>query len=225
MKQYVLIEKYREKTCTKCSEIYPATLDFFHKDKTQPLNLRYDCKICVTKRSKEYNNNHQIERSEYDKIYRLNNRETILNQGRERYHNDADRINKITIEARKRRRNTDGFYKFTIKIRNLIKRSIKNKDYKKTSRTHEILGCSYEEFKTHIENQFLSWMNWDNYGLYNGELNFGWDLDHIIPVSSALNEENTVTLNHYTNFQPLCSHINRNIKRDELNFILEFQEN
>jgi hypothetical protein len=58
-------------------------------------------------------------------------------------------------------------------------------------------------------------MSWDNYGKYNGELNYGWDIDHIIPQSSALNEEDVIKLNHYTNLQPLCSKVNRHIKRDK----------
>ena len=56
-------------------------------------------------------------------------------------------------------------------------------------------------------------MSWDNYGLYNGELNYGWDIDHIIPVSVAMDEEGVINLNHYTNLQPLCSKVNRHIKR------------
>ena len=59
-------------------------------------------------------------------------------------------------------------------------------------------------------------MSWDNYGKYNGELNFGWDLDHIIPLSSANNIDELIKLNHYTNFQPLCSRVNRHIKSDKL---------
>lgn len=59
-------------------------------------------------------------------------------------------------------------------------------------------------------------MNWENYGLYNGDLFFGWDIDHIIPVSSANSEEEIIKLNHYTNLQPLCSKINRDIKKDKL---------
>ena len=59
-------------------------------------------------------------------------------------------------------------------------------------------------------------MNWENYGLYNGELNYGWDIDHIIPNSSALTEDEFIKLNHYTNLQPLCSKVNRHIKRDKL---------
>ena len=31
---------------------------------------------------------------------------------------------------------------------------------------------------------------------------------------AAISEEHLIKLNHYTNFQPLCSFKNRNIKRD-----------
>ena len=64
-------------------------------------------------------------------------------------------------------------------------------------------------------------MNWDNHGLYNGELNYGWDIDHIIPVSSALSEEEIIKLNHFTNLQPLCSFVNRYIKGDSLYYLIK----
>ena len=57
-------------------------------------------------------------------------------------------------------------------------------------------------------------MTWDNKGMYNGELNYGWDIDHIIPISSAKTEDDLYILNHYTNLQPLCSKVNRDIKKD-----------
>jgi hypothetical protein len=55
-------------------------------------------------------------------------------------------------------------------------------------------------------------MIWDNYGLYNGT-EYGWDIDHIIPSSSAITEEELLKLNHFSNLQPLCSYFNRDIKR------------
>lgn len=59
-------------------------------------------------------------------------------------------------------------------------------------------------------------MTWENRGLYNGELNYGWDIDHIIPLASAEKEEDIIRLNHYTNLQPLCSYTNRYIKKATL---------
>jgi hypothetical protein len=68
----------------------------------------------------------------------------------------------------------------------------------------------------HIESKWKDWMNWENYGKYKkGIKNFGWDLDHIIPTSIANTPEEIIKLNHYTNIQPLCSYINRYVKRDK----------
>jgi hypothetical protein len=36
------------------------------------------------------------------------------------------------------------------------------------------------------------------------------------PISSAKTEEDVIRLNNYTNFQPLCSKVNRDIKKDKL---------
>jgi hypothetical protein len=60
-------------------------------------------------------------------------------------------------------------------------------------------------------------MNWDNKGNPKDGiigLNKTWDIDHIIPLSSATCEEDLIRLNHYTNLQPLCSYYNRFIKKD-----------
>ena len=60
-------------------------------------------------------------------------------------------------------------------------------------------------------------MNWENYGNPKDgifEPNKTWDIDHIIPTSSAENEQKLLELNHYTNLQPLCGYTNRWIKSD-----------
>ena len=56
-------------------------------------------------------------------------------------------------------------------------------------------------------------MTWENHGKYNNSEGYGWDIDHIIPISMAKTEEDVIKLNHYSNLQPLCSKINRNVKR------------
>ena len=52
-------------------------------------------------------------------------------------------------------------------------------------------------------------MNWDNRN--------EWELDHIIPISIARNEEQIIKLNHYSNLRPLW----RKDNQEKSNKILE----
>ena len=90
--------------------------------------------------------------------------------------------------------------KINDRLRSNMWSAMKRKGYKKKSRTHEMLGCDYDFFKVYIEKQFKEGMTWENHGK--------WHFDHIIPVSSARNEEELMKLNHYTNFQPLWAEEN-----------------
>ena len=141
------------------------------------------------------------ENKDKEKLYRIENKEKI-----------SKRMN----EYIKNRKNSDNLYHLYFNFRCLLSGKLKKNKYTKNSTTFEILGCSYNEFKTHLENKFENWMTWDNYGKYNGEFSFGWDIDHIIPISSATNAEEVFKLNHYTNLQPLCSKINRYIKKNKI---------
>ena len=134
----------------------------------------------------------------YNKNYRLKNKE---------------KLNEYT----KNRINSNPLLKLTKNIRTLLYFTIKRGGYKKRSKSVIILGCSFDDFKKYLESKFESWMSWENYGKYNGELNYGWDIDHIIPISLAQTEEEIVKLNHYTNLQPLCSYNNRCKKKDSRN--------
>lgn len=144
----------------------------------------------------------QIEKKEKRKIYSKNNKEKLNSYQRKYF---------------KERRKNDNLFKLSNNIRGLFRLTLKNKGLKKNSKTSQILGCSFEEFKLHLESKFQDWMTWENYGKYNGELNYGWDIDHINPVSNAKTEEEIYNLNHYLNLQPLCSKINRHVKRNKLN--------
>jgi hypothetical protein len=111
------------------------------------------------------------------------------------------------------RKQTDPLYKLSQRIRHSIYQSLKKKKSYKTNSTVEIIGCTFEELKQHIELQFEPWMNWNNMGgKIITEQNTGWDIDHIIPISTAKTEEDIIKLNHYSNLRPLCSYYNRFVK-------------
>ncbi len=126
---------------------------------------------------------------------------------------NKDSINKQRAESSRIKYANDILYRIKKNTSNLIRKSFKKQNFNKVSKSQTILGCDMVVFKLYIESKFEPWMNWGNYGLYNGELNHGWDIDHIIPISSANNIDELLKLNNYTNFQPLCSKANRDIKK------------
>jgi len=170
-------------------------------------------------RIKEYRLTHKDYHDEYNKEYHINNQNEISKNKKEYYLNNRGKIISYGIKYKRNRYNSDNLYRLSKNIRNLVGNSIRNTGFSKKSKTSEILGCSFEEFKTYLESKFESWMNWNNYGNWNGqpkELNISWDIDHIIPVSSAITEEELMILNHYSNLQPLCSYYNRYYKRNNV---------
>ena len=231
------------KKCSKCS--IEKKLEEYYKRKASIDGLSFKCKECVIEYNKEYQEKHKKrlkdirevnkeknkeKKKEYNKEYRLKNKEKIKEKKKEyrlknkEYHKEYFRKNKEKNNERqkvyiKERRSKDPLYKLSNNIRSLIYKTFKIRNHRKHSRTTEILGCSLEDFKIHLEKQFQDWMDWSNYGnpvdnIF--ELNKTWDIDHIIPLSSAETKEDIIRLNHYTNLQPLCSYTNRFIKRDNI---------
>ena len=170
--------------------------------------------------------NHHDTKFDQRKIDYQLNKELVKQKNKEYRENNKELIKQKRIAnkeknylLKKERLKTDPLFKLRCRVSNIIYKSLKLKGFKKLTRSEVILGCSNIEFKQHIESLWEPWMNWDNYGNWNGiptELNTAWDIDHIIPSSTAITEEDVIRLNHYTNLQPLCSYHNRHIKRDSI---------
>lgn len=162
------------------------------------------------------------QKNKYMKEYYAKNKDNIKQYQKSYYQENADKVKERTkawkednqeyvdaynkkyrvehskehAEYIKRRRNEDSTYKMICSIRNMLNNAF-NKRTKvgKRKQTEEILGCSIEFFIEHLESQFQEGMTIENHG--------EWHIDHIIPLSSATNEEEVIKLNHYTNLQPL----------------------
>ena len=168
-----------EKQCGSCKEIKPAS--DYNKDVNTVSGLCSRCSVC-----------RKIEYERRKESMMFNNKI----KHREKYKEDA-------------------FYRLVYNIRGRIRNSLNiylKDGAKKSKFSEDIIGCTFEEFKAHIESQFLNWMSWENFGDSCGDspsYNCSWDLDHIIPVSWATTNEELYSLNHWSNFQPLCSRVNR----------------
>jgi hypothetical protein len=190
--------------------------------KTKPGTKKYQSKESSKQKSKIANYNYWLDNKEElsakKKEYRELNKDRLLKQKADYYKDNRDIIIKKNIERNKFYLSTNSLFRLKENIRGLVRNSIKRRGFIKSQKTEDIIGIPIIDFMKYIESKFETWMTWDNYGKYNGELNYGWDIDHITPTSSAKSEEDLYKLNHYTNLQPLCSKINRDVKRHRVDY-------
>jgi len=175
------------KKCCKCQLFKPIVE--FNKNRTKIDGLSTECKPC----SKIYKKNHYIIHCDEIKtksaIWQSTNKEhrRVYMQGymKERY-------------------NTDILYKLINNIRHRIKEAIKHGHGTKLNSSTELLGCTVEKCREHLESLFQEGMTWENHG------NFGWHIDHIRPCASfdLRDPEQQKQCFHYTNLQPLWAEDN-----------------
>ena len=81
------------------------------------------------------------------------------------------------------------------------------------------MGYTRQELLTHLESQFESWMNWNNYGPYNSKLwneldptTWTWQIDHITPQSElkfySVEDENFKKCWGLYNLRPYSAKLN-----------------
>ena len=211
-------KKYRESNEEKYKAAKSANNKrLYYNDKSKKIIYQKLNKEKIAADKKIYFQENKKSFSERAKKYYAANKEKGIKPKNRKFLNPKDlekrRIRENKFVREKRLKNP--LFRLTTDIRSIIGKALRRNGYKKTSKTNKILGCSFEDFKLYLESKFESWMNWNNRGLYNGDLNYGWDIDHIIPLAAAKTEDEIIKLNHYTNLQPLCSKYNRDIKKNK----------
>lgn len=164
--------------CCKCNRI--LEISNFHKDKYQPCGYDSWCKDC----RREYQEK-RMQTEEFKEYNRRKQREERLKEGfRE----------KTNLYIRNRMK-IDLNFKISHHCRSRICRVLKGEI--KSGHSFELLSCSLDELKVHLEQQFEPGMTWDNYG--------EWHIDHIIPCArfDLRNPIHQKICFNYRNLQPL----------------------
>jgi len=220
----------KSKICSKCKIKRPIIE--FSKDKTRKDGYYPICKTCIRKyklknrkkilkqklehyrkniktykaNSKKWKDNHRLQIKEYNKIYRLNNKDKIkLSIKNWKIKNkEHSRI------YYKNRRKEDINYRILTYLRTRIRVVLKKN--KKSAKTKKLVGCSLEKLKRHLENQFKKGMAWKNHGRgWNGKGKIEWHIDHIKPCCkfnlSKVSEQQKCF--YYKNLQPLWAEENQ----------------
>jgi hypothetical protein len=74
------------------------------------------------------------------------------------------------------RKLSNPLYRIAKSLRNRIQDLIKTRGGTKPGKTRELLGCSWDHLKRHLEAQFTRGMTWGNYGAF-------WHVDHVIALA------------------------------------------
>ena len=140
--------------------------------------------------------------AEKNRKYYQKNKERIKKVVAEYQQKNKKKYNKHNTEYKKRRYARDPAYRARINLRKSLKRAINKIGGEKCHQFSTLLGCSYEEFSSHLESQFTAGMSWENYG--------EWHIDHIRPLASfnLLEREEQLKCCNYTNLQPLWARDN-----------------
>lgn len=191
------------KICNKCKK--DKEFDEFHNSKATKDGKRIECKECIKTYQEKYKKRegYKEKKKVQDKLYQEINKDKIKEQrklynlknpNRQKEYNKKN-LNKNNL-AQKIKYHKDPNYKIRKNITTRIFIEIKGKV--KKLRTLELLGCSIEECKQHIEKQFLPEFNWKNWGKV-------WELDHKIGCCNfdLTNLEQQKQCFHYTNLRPI----------------------
>ena len=202
------------KLCTKCNIEKDESL--FHKQASHIDGLRSWCKKCVNEhnaiykkenkeKNKECNKKYYLknidERKMYSEQYRQEHKSQIA--VRQKIYNDVNKVklNEYQKQYSKERRITDVNFKLKTTFRNRIRTAIKAQYGNKAHKSIELLGCTIDVAKKHIETQWTEGMSWENHGRGKGK----WQIDHIIPCDAfdLTNPTQQKECFNYSNLQPL----------------------
>lgn len=193
------------KLCITCKISKPIP-EGFHRNKAKKDGHACICKECAIAKSRKW----YAENKEYSSIaqgeYRDANKERLAETAKKWVENNRDKTR--TIKAAWKKRNpesgrsyqkrkvaNDPLFKLKVDMRRRLWSVLAGRGWKKSRRSEEIFGCTYEFLMEYLTSKFKEGMTWENRS--------EWHIDHIVPLASAKSAEEMYALAHYTNLQPL----------------------
>ena len=178
----------------------------------------------IDDKEKERRKNNKEEIRNKQKEYRGNNKERIRLKEKEYRENNKEKRELQIKRWRESEKGKEAARKYNQKKRSTPEGRINNnittniyqslKGNKHGRHWEDLVGYMLQQLMNHLESQFESWMNWNNYGYpKNGERT--WSIDHIKPISSfnfdSYNDEEFKQCWSLENLRPLC--LIENIKK------------
>jgi hypothetical protein len=169
-------ETYTLNKCKECNKIYKH--EYYLKNKEK-----------YTENNKKYVEAHRNEINAYNRKYNLDNKEKNKERDQEYKIKNKERIAENRKKSFKIKLNSSPVFRVRRNVSKLISSYLKRNGSRKNNKSIlDNLGYSIDTLKNHLENQFDSWMTWNNWGIYdlgkwndNDQSTWTWQIDHIIP--------------------------------------------
>lgn len=174
--------------CKTCLQDKP--LDDFYKSNGSWGQSR-QCKVCTCERTRRYAAARKEQYAQYGRNYRKENPEAASLAQKKWRKNNRESFNSMHRRIRRDNPNARVADRFRGRLRELVR--------SKHKKSLDILGCTPDQLRAHLESLWLPGMSWDNYGLH------GWHIDHKKPCSGFdLTQPSQVEqCFHYSNLQPM----------------------
>jgi hypothetical protein len=183
------------KICNQCKK--EKNILEYPRDKYTKDGFTSSCKECRYAKTRDWARKNYLENKEeviksktewrrknWDKVYKQRKESGYCKRSRKKWYHNRGKFNiNWVISERIRSR-----------VRSVLNGKVKSKS------TLELLGCSIDDLKNHLQSKFYADMSWENYGSY-------WHIDHIRPCASfnLQNEKEQKICFHYSNLQPLTA--------------------
>jgi hypothetical protein len=154
-------------------------------------------------KKREYSKRWREKHPESDKQWRAENKERLKSVKAAWTARNRQKIRRYKVEYEARRSAQEPAFKMLRRLRLRLRLALKGQ--LKCGKTIELLGCSIEDLRKHLEALFRDGMTWETYGAG------GWELDHIVPCTAfdfSIPEQQAQCF-HYSNLQPLWASENR----------------
>jgi len=203
------------KICSKCKGEFPATTEYWHRNKSAKDGLNSWCKTCHRATAQKLVTDPNT--GEVIKAGALSKRKLVTDP------TTGETISAGLVSKRKRRATEEGreksraanrasckkrwangktqeymvgylesnpLAKLRQRMSSLIHASMKAKGWSKSTKTQQLLGCDFDFLLSHLKQSLPTYVDYDVV-----------HIDHIICCSSAENEDELNALQHYSNLQ------------------------
>ena len=135
------------------------------------------------------------------KAWKKKNKDKVAENQKQWAKKNPQRMTSFRKNSRKKRM-LDPINRIIHNMRKRISKALKTR----SDSTVDLIGCSSNQLRKHIQSQFIGCMTWDNYGK-------AWHIDHIVPASyfDSSQRQERLRCNHFSNLRPLWA--KTNIKR------------